>query len=640
MEYNMYHKSGVSIMLTSRLPKDYPWEVFGRLLADLRDSLTEAEYQELSSILRLRDYDGYLELSERWSLQCLASAGGAYHPDWVAKYQLSRLLYKYQFQSDSSQRVSTAMKKFKAADFACREFNRSRGKFLRDRLEQTGFREVHSLHGLPMDRLRDNDVNVLVRARHFIALVLGESLPEFDKLSIDARHGPGSTLATVDGQVSTYYKYSQWPYTVTSRCAHLARRMIMQDPRWLGALEDSYRRRFNIPAWRILDWDLFWSRVFDIVNHNRVCFVPKDGRTDRPIAIEPTLNLMLQLGVDGFIRKRLKRWGIDLDDQSKNQHLARSGSIANEHGFTPYSTIDLASASDSVSLRLCQILLPREWWQYLFDLRSPRGHLPNGEIVRYSKISSMGNGYTFALESLIFAALCYGVAKTSWEYFPKTKIAVYGDDIIVPEQIAQETLHWLGWFGFTVNVQKSFLFGTVKESCGTDWVQGRLVRPVHMRHYPRHLADVMTDRNRLARWLELRMGIPLEESQLVAWFDKYLEAMPRGPLSDESFSSYVHTRVRGKYKRYLYRWPTLVQVPKRQWGDEFFFRKLMHPLKAHPAISGRPLSPDWLPDGREESGDSFIIHKRNALWWTKARSVASYWQHEYVDRDYRSVTET
>lgn len=618
MKYNKYQMSGSGTMPAPRLPKDYPWEVFGRLIADLRDSLTEAEYKELSIILRKRDYDSYLEFSERWSLQSLASTGGTHDPDWVAKYQLSRLLCKYQFQSDSNQRVSVATKKFEAADFACKEFNRSRGKFLRDRLIQTGYREVHSLHGLPMDRLRDSDVNVLVRARHFVAQVLGESLPEFDIISRDARHGPGSTLATVDGQVSTYHKYSQWPYTVTLRSIRHARRMISQDPRWLGALEDSYRRRFNIPMWAILDWDLFWSQVFDIVNHNRVCFVPKDGRTDRPIAIEPTMNLMLQLGVDGFIRKRLKHWGVDLDDQSKNQRLAKLGSIANDNGSTPLSTIDLASASDSVSLRLCQILLPQEWWQYLFDLRSPRGRMPDGKIVRYSKISSMGNGYTFALESLIFASLCYGVAKSSWDYFPKTKIAVYGDDIIVPEQIAQETLHWLGWFGFTVNVSKSFLFGTVKESCGTDWVQGRLVRPVHMRHFPRHYADVMTDRNRLARWLELRMGIPSEESSVVAWLDGYLSAMPRGPLSDENFSSYIHTKARGKYQRYLYRWSSLVQVPVRQKGDEFLFRKLMHPLKGH-VPGGRPLSPDWLPDGRVESGDSFLVHKRNALRWKMSR---------------------
>lgn len=605
-------------MGVGRLPKDYPWKVVGWLLADLHDLLDEDSVKELSDILRNRNVDGYLALSKRWGLQSMASAGGIHSPDRAAKYQLGRLLAKYQFPSSADARNLNALKKFKAADCDCRRFNQGRGKYLRSLVDAGS-----------------DDVAVLFRAREFIGRVLGYSLPPHDILTRDARHGPGSTLGTVDGFVSSYDKYANWPYTVTQRSVRHARDLIESDPRWLGALEESYRERFDIRPWSILNRDAFWRNVFKVVDSNRVCFVPKDSQTDRPIAIEPCMNLMLQLGVDGFIRKRLKRFGINLDSQLKNQALSCLGSKQyTEYGDFPYSTIDLASASDTVSLRICQILLPREWFQYLFELRSPKGMLPDGSVIRYRKISSMGNGYTFALESLIFAALCYGVAVPYFGYYPKGRVAVFGDDIVVPWQIAPELIHWLEWSGFAVNTSKSFIKGSVKESCGTDWCQGIPIRPVHMKAYPSSLADVLADRNRLGRWLELRMGIPFEESLLVRNLDKYLVGFPTGPLSDENFSSWLHTRKPSKTYWYSYRWSSLVQVPIRQTAGNFGFRKLMASLRSPGELTSRSISPDWLPGGVVESGDVFLVHKRNALRWKVTRSRGSLWPREYVEPDY------
>jgi hypothetical protein len=615
MKYNNRRTNpGQRVKRLPRLPTDYPWVLFGLLLEDLKDTLSDDDLRLCHQILRKRDRAMYAGLADRWGLQSLASLGGAYDPEWVGKYQLCRLLAKYRFPSDNASRASAALKKFIVADRACRVYNSGRGKYL-SRVDD-----------------ESNEGRVLKGARHFITMVLGEALPSFDALTWQSRHGPGSSLGTVQGDVSTYHKYANWPYTVTPRAAVHARALISNDPRWLGALENSYRMRNNIPMWSILNWDQFWSSVFDIRTNNRVCFVPKDSQIDRPIAIEPTMNLMLQLGVDGFIRRRLKRFGVDLDSQEKNQRLAMIGSkLHTEYGPCPFSTIDLASASDTVSLRLCKNLLPREWYQYLLDLRSPFGELPDGSVVRYSKISSMGNGYTFALESLIFAALCYGVSKNILGVYPKSQIAVYGDDIVVPWQIAGELLFWLEWSGFTVNVSKSFLFGSVKESCGTDWVEGHLVRPVHLEDTPTSLAELATDRNRLARWVELKVGLPFEQSSITRHLDTYLRDMPRGPLSDTSFSSWVHTRERGHYSGYLYRWFSVVQVPIERQGRDFFFRKLMHSLKDHVVDLARPLSSDWLPDGRVESGNRFIVYRRNALRWNMARSSSSDWQDGYED---------
>lgn len=295
----------------------------------------------------------------------------------------------------------------------------------------------------------------------------------------------------------------------------------------------------GIPRYAILNRKLFWDSLLRVQPYNRVTTVPKDYRTDRPIAVEPTLGIMLQLGVDGFVRKRLKRWRIDLDDQSRNQALAKLGSVGLSK-LKP-ATIDLSNASDTVSLRLCKMFLDTDWFNYLCDLRSPKGKLPDGRILRYAKISSMGNGYTFAIESLVFAAVCYAVSKRYFGFYHRELISVYGDDIIVPEVIANEVCVRLEQCGLHINRRKSFLTGNVKESCGADWIDGNNVRPIHLKAKPENVCDLFAHRNLLSRWAHLHLGISLEATDALyrKWIPEHL--MMTGPFSDEEFSSYWHS---------------------------------------------------------------------------------------------------
>ena len=87
---------------------------------------------------------------------------------------------------------------------------------------------------------------------------------------------------------------------------------------------------------------------------NLVTTVPKNAKTDRIIAIEPDWNSFFQLGLGAAIRSRLQRVGLLLDTaQAENRRLALIGSETGE-----YATIDLKAASDTVSLGLCELLLP------------------------------------------------------------------------------------------------------------------------------------------------------------------------------------------------------------------------------------------------------------------------------------------
>lgn len=218
------------------------------------------------------------------------------------------------------------------------------------------------------------------------------------------------------------------------------------------------------------DRDVFRQVVLDrvtIVDANKIGFVPKTAKIHRTIAVEPLLNNFLQKGVDVYMRARLKHVGIDLTDQSRNQRLAKQGS-ENWLDQDPWVTIDLANASGSLTLELCRTLLPVEWFEYLDSIRSAC-YTHQGKVSYYESFVSMGNGFCFPLESLIFASLCSAAGCDDF--------SVYGDDIIVRRSRALLLIELLRYCGFETNVDKTFLTGPFRESCGSDWYAGEDVRP-------------------------------------------------------------------------------------------------------------------------------------------------------------------
>lgn len=225
-----------------------------------------------------------------------------------------------------------------------------------------------------------------------------------------------------------------------------------------------------------------------LVEGNRVLTVPKSNSTNRTIAAEPTLNMYFQLGVGQHIRRRLRRKGINLNDQSINQELAFRGSLDGS-----LATIDLENASNSVSYEVVKLFLPADWFELLDDLRSPVGTVL-GRAHRYRMFSSMGNGYTFELESLIFFAILKVACRRN------SLISVYGDDLIVPTSEVESCIKWLSFFGFDTNLSKTFYRGFFRESCGKHFLKGVEVTPFFVRRIPRGV-DIMLLFNNIARWI-------------------------------------------------------------------------------------------------------------------------------------------
>lgn len=219
--------------------------------------------------------------------------------------------------------------------------------------------------------------------------------------------------------------------------------------------------------------------------------VPKKTDIDRCACKEPDLNMYLQKGVGSYIRKRLLRFGINLNDQSINRKLAAKGALDNS-----IATLDLSSASDTITIGCVEALLPTEWFLYLNDIRSHKV-LVDGVYHRMEMFSSMGNGFTFELESLIFWAL----TRTTL-YFEGISgvVSVYGDDIICPSSGADMVSWVLQEFGFAVNPEKSFITGPFRESCGGHYHHHEDVTPFYLKRKPTKLTDVIRVANQLRRW--------------------------------------------------------------------------------------------------------------------------------------------
>jgi hypothetical protein len=237
---------------------------------------------------------------------------------------------------------------------------------------------------------------------------------------------------------------------------------------------------------------------FTSFNGNKLFFVPKNTEVARTCCTEPVLNMLLQKGIGGYIESRLSRYfGISLDLQPDlNRRLARKGSIDGSFG-----TIDLTSASDSMSWALVQQIVPNHLCGWLAQTRSRFTTLPNGENLELMMISTMGNGFTFPLQTLIFACVVRSVYQQMGfpSFDPSRHLGVFGDDIIVRREAYDEVVLRLTNLGFEVNEGKSFNSGFFRESCGSDWYDGHDVRGVYIKTLET-TSDVYSAINRLNRW--------------------------------------------------------------------------------------------------------------------------------------------
>lgn len=291
-----------------------------------------------------------------------------------------------------------------------------------------------------------------------------------------------------------FYKCQQMLES-TPRCRRYAKVFISMHPLWKQSLIQQYGSL---------------ESAVKTVAGNALETVPKDAKTDRMIAKEPSMNMYVQRGIGGLIRRRLRKVGVNLNDQSLNQRLAREGSVDGK-----LATVDLSAASDSISLELVRLLIPHDWFSVMDRTRSHWYKLDE-KWKRYSKISSMGNGFTFELESLIFWAISESVRDLLG--CQDSRLAIYGDDIIVPVECVPLLKETLSYLGFELNMDKSFWSGHFRESCGKHYFSGVDVTPVYIRKRLSTKVRKFWYANSLRRWsTNMYDGMSIDDRMGYAW---------------------------------------------------------------------------------------------------------------------------
>lgn len=395
-------------------------------------------------------------------------------------YLLDELLSKFDDGNVSSEKESSTWASFLEAEELCAQTNK--------RLES----------GTPGSL---SDLRSVANVFHIAARKISDLLGDFcwNEAYEGMDWGPGASTSVSRRESNPAQKYSGVNPECTIGCLALATAVVRSSPLWLESLHSQ-------------------GGAIRIRDSNKVITVPKNYKKLRTIAIEPDLNMYCQKGIGRMIRRRLKRVDIDLDDQSLNQDWARLGSL-----FENLCTVDLSMASDTISYNLVSQLIPLPWLEALEQCRSPHGVLPSGETINYQKFSSMGNGYTFELESLIFWGLALGVIEANGG--GDRRLAVYGDDIVIGAEHYQLLEETFSYAGFRTNEKKSFVSGSFRESCGKHYHGGFDVTPFYVRRPVKRLSDLFLLHNNLIRWCDRNRWNPEWDRQEMASLCSYLRSL-------------------------------------------------------------------------------------------------------------------
>lgn len=394
--------------------------------------------------LRHHDYEKLLRLAGMLSGTVYPTANLQF-----ASMQVASLIKKYPWNPESvkTDPEAAAKRSFRVAENRCARMNK-----------------WFQLRRIPRKRRRMDEMEYyLEKMRAFIKYVLRD-VPNFASIYQQADYTGGAAIGVHGDATNLLRKLTAKEFTVTPTCI----------PYVAACLSNNfhYSERFAkdngvVRSFHVSENDVAARATY--VSANKIAFVPKTAETYRSIAVEPLGNGLVQKGIDLEMRKLLRRVNIDLSDQSRNQRMALLGSFDGSEDFV---TIDLKSASDSISLELCREILPPDWFNFLNRVRSP-SYIIDGIETRYHKFCSMGNGFCFPLETLIFAAVCSAVQAGH----PGKDFSVYGDDIIVRKPFGSIVVNLLKRLGFKTNVRKTFLAGPFRESCGSNWYSGEDVTP-------------------------------------------------------------------------------------------------------------------------------------------------------------------
>lgn len=446
------------------LPNDLTWKVLSKLCKQFDESISNDALRlainELIEIIRSRDIHGYVAwCKSAASLKRISKLRDASLRE-IRMLRLLTCFIKYQGFTGNNLEV-VAFQKFIENEARCEKFNTS-GYFSNS--ESARF------------VLLDSPVRYM---REFISAVCGKY---HSRIFDGYQNGPGASIGRRGIRACEALKQLP-PYSVNKSCKSL--------------VDDRFRSLSRMKC--ILDAKLHdgfeYDNFYAINEEASLEFVPKDATSLRTITIGNTVNVGFQLAVSEYLRRRLnKLFGINLFTQEHNQTLAKYGSIDGS-----FATIDLSNASDTLSLGLLN-LFPLQFAEAIYKLREHKWkhqYLGSGS---FAKISAMGNGLTFTLQSIIYASIVYAACRMNNFPWCADVIAIHGDDIVVPDFLFFDVCYLLKSFGMSVNTDKTFYRNSVRESCGHDYFKGERVDRFTVKEVITNVTDIIKVTNSFKAW--------------------------------------------------------------------------------------------------------------------------------------------
>ena len=319
------------------------------------------------------------------------------------------------------------------------------GFFEQERLNHSTNQKFSKLHFDPLlDQVRNNVLKIIGKAPP-VSKLYGE-YHLVDKI----RFGPGSNYFAHGSLVNPMDKIRNGKVSLTTGCV----------PLWTsytGKTPFANKEVVNIES------DFFG-------------FVLKNFKSLRTISTGNDGNTLVQLGLGGGMRRCLSRF-YDLNEQQKlHKMIVEKASISRS-----YATVDVVNASNSVCKRVVKETFPPIWYDLLNKARHHKTQIGN-YVHDLELFSSMGNGFTFELETVLFLAIAMTLPNHKILTPDGGDISVYGDDIICRDEDYDLLVSRLEHFGFKVNSSKSFSGQSwFRESCGADFFAGVDVTPIYLR---------------------------------------------------------------------------------------------------------------------------------------------------------------
>lgn len=343
-----------------------------------------------------------------------------------------------------------------------------------------------------------------------------------------------------------------------------------------------------------------------LIEGSRITSVPKNEDARRTIAIEPSGNMVLQLAAGSYLEGVLRMIGLDIKTQQpKNKALALRGSLDGS-----LATIDLSSASDMIGHDLVRLLFPPVWYKFLMSIRSPVASI-GGEEITLNMISTMGNGFTFPMMTLIFVSLIYAYRCRTQKRSPTLYVdwdqtAVFGDDIIVPSDEYDVCVDTLERAGFIINKDKSYRDGPFRESCGGDYYEGVDVTPFYVKSLATD-ADVYVAINQVLEWSAVHGIVPgptlsLLKSMLTSkvLFVPEWHGPTDGVLTSLVKRRYKHLQAINRRRRIPWDDPFVMMLACGQYVESEGARVVFMPRPKEPRYV---LRSSWLPRGYRDGWD-------------------------------------